>query len=113
MVIVLLLTLSALLIVIDPSRAPLGLIVVFFALARPLLHARRVVRGTALRPALVWALLAYALGLVAQAVALSEPLASGRPIAQRFTYVCVLAVLAALGSVLNARARLEGRRGPS
>ncbi len=103
MVIVLLLTLSALLIVIDPSRAPLGLIAVFFASACSLLDAWRLVRGTALRPALVWAALAFALGLVAQVAALNEPLASGRPITQRFTYLCVLAMLAALGSVLNAR----------
>ena len=60
-------------------------------------------RGTALRPALVWAVLALALAVFAQAAALTEPLASGRPLAERFTYLCVLALLAALGSVLNAR----------
>ncbi len=39
----------------------------------------------------------------AQLVALTEPLSSGRPMAGRLTYLCVLAILAALVSVLNAR----------
>ncbi len=103
MVIALLLTLSAILIVIDPSHAPLGQIVVFIASAPSLLDAWRAVRGTALRPALVWAALAVGLALLAQVVALTQPLSSGRPLAERFTYLCVLALLAALGSVLNAR----------
>jgi hypothetical protein len=103
MVIGLLLASSALAIAFDPARAPLVLIVLLIASARPLLEAWRAVRGTALRPALVWAVLALALAVVAQAFALAEPLALGRPLAERFTYLSVLALLAALGSVLNAR----------
>ena len=99
----LLLAPAAFAIAIDPTHAPLALIVVLVVSARPLIEAWQAVRGTALRPALVWALLALALAVVAQAVALAEPLALGRPLAERFTYLCVLALLAALGSVLNAR----------
>jgi hypothetical protein len=99
----LLLAPAAFAIAIDPTHAPLALIVVLVVSARPLIEAWQAVRGTALRPALVWALLALALAVVAQAVALAEPLALGRPLAERFTYLSVLALLAALGSVLNAR----------
>jgi hypothetical protein len=56
-----------------------------------------------LRGALFWTVLAIGLGLAAQAVALSEALESGRPITGRLTYVMVLAMLAALISVLGAR----------
>jgi hypothetical protein len=99
----LLLAFSALAIVIDPARAPLACIVVLLVSARPLLRAWRAVRGTALQPALVWAMLALALAVAGQAVALIEPVALGRPFTERITYVFVLALLAALGSVLNAR----------
>ena len=87
----------------DPVRAPVVLIVLLLFSTRPLFEAWQAVRGTALRPALVWAFLALTLAVIAQAVALTEPLALGRPLAERFTYLCVLALLAALGSVLNAR----------
>ena len=63
-----------------------------------------VARGTALRPALVWAALAIAAAIAAQAVGWGEPIAAGRPGAGRLTYLSTLAALAALGSVLNARA---------
>ena len=100
----LLLALSALAIAIDPARAPL-----------------RAHRGSARRGPLApgcagkpcaerrfgppwsgerWHLRSR---VVAQAAALTQPLASGRPLAERFTYLYVLALLAALGSVLNAR----------
>ena len=103
MLIGLLLASSAFAIAFDPARAPLVLIVLLLVSARPLFDAWRAVRGTALRPALVWAFLALALAVFAQAAALTEPLAQGRPLAERFTYLSVLALLAALGSVLNAR----------
>jgi hypothetical protein len=103
MIIGLFLASSALAIAIDPARAPLVLIVLLFVSARPLFDAWRAVRGTALRPALVWAFLALALAVIAQTAALTEPLSQGRPLAERFTYLSVLALLAALGSVLNAR----------
>jgi hypothetical protein len=99
----LLMACSALAIVIDPARAPLGLLVGLATAAVPWWQAWRGADGTALRPALVWAALALALSLVAQVFALTEPLASGRPIAGRLTYLSILAVLAALVSVLNAR----------
>ena len=103
MPIALFLVLSALFIVIDPQHAALGLIVVLLVSARSLVDAWRVVAGTALRPALVWATVALVLAIAAQAAALAEPFSTGRPIAARFTYLYVLALLAALGSVLNAR----------
>jgi hypothetical protein len=52
---------------------------------------------------LIWGGLALACFAIAQLVSLSEPLAAGRPLAGRITYVAVLALLAALVSVLNAR----------
>ena len=99
----LLLALAALAIAIDPARAPAAVIVVLMALSRPLFEAWQAVRGTALRPAMVWAIAAVALAVVAQGAALLQPLASGRTIAERLTYLCVLSLLAASGSVLNAR----------
>jgi hypothetical protein len=59
--------------------------------------------GTALRGALVWGAVALGLGIVAQVVAIWEPVASGRSAAGRITYLTTTAVLAALTSVLNAR----------
>ena len=53
---------------------------------RPWQVAWQGARGTALRPALVWVALAIVLSLFAQVASLSEPLASGRPGAGRFTY---------------------------
>jgi hypothetical protein len=103
MVIGLLLACSALAIAIDAARAPVVLIVLLLISTRPLLLAWKAARGTALLPALVWTFLALALAVVAQAVALAEPLASGRPLTERLTYLSVLALLAGLGSVLNAR----------
>ena len=103
MIIGLLLAISALAIAIDPAHAPLAVIVLLLVSTRPLFEAWHAVRGTALRPALVWAFLALALAVVAQAMAVGEPLALGRPLAERFNYLSVLALLAALGSVLNAR----------
>jgi hypothetical protein len=103
MIMGLLLATSALAIAFDPAHAPVAVIVLLLVSARPLFEAWEAVRGTALRPALVWAFLALALAVVAQAVAIGEPLALGRPLAERFNYLAVLALLAALGSVLNAR----------
>jgi hypothetical protein len=103
MVIGLLLASSALAIVLEPARAPLVLIALLLVSARPLFAAWQAVRGTALRPALVWAFLALGLAVIAQTIALAEPLARGRPLTERFTYLSVLTLLAALGSVLNAR----------
>jgi len=51
----------------------------------------------------VWGAVAVGLGVVAEALAMTEPLASGRPAAGHVTYLAVLAALAGLISVLNAR----------
>jgi hypothetical protein len=103
LLIVLLMALSALAIVIDPARAPLMVLVCLASAAVPWTAAWRGANGTALRPALCWAGLALFLTLVAQFLALIEPLSNGRPMAARLTYLSVLAILAALISVLNAR----------
>jgi hypothetical protein len=102
-VIGLLLAFSALAVVVDPARAPLVLIVLLATTLFPWRSAWKSARGTALRPALVWAALAIALAALAQAVAWTEPVAGGRPVTGRLTYLAVLATLAALISVLNAR----------
>jgi hypothetical protein len=102
-VIGLLLALSALLIAIDPRRAPVLVLFCLASAALPWRNAWREATGTALRPALVWVALALGLSVIAQLVALIEPLSSGRPMAGRMTYLGVLAILAALISVLNAR----------
>ena len=98
-----LMTLSALAIAIDPARAPALVLLSLASTALPWRDAWRGAAGTALRPALIWVALAVAFAVVAQVVALFEPLSSGRPLAGRLTYLCVLAILAGLISVLNAR----------
>jgi len=102
-VIGLLLALAALATWFDPGHAPLVLIVALCSTGRPWQVAWNSARGTALRPALIWVGLAIGLSVIAQLASLREPLAAGRPAAARLTYVAVLALLAALVSVLNAR----------
>jgi hypothetical protein len=102
-VIGLLLACSALAIAIDPGRAPLLLFVVLCCSSRPWQFAWNRARGTALRPPLIWVAMSMALSALAQAVAFFEPLEGGRPGAGHLTYLAVLALLAALISVLNAR----------
>src|SRR5262245_28219756 len=87
-----------------PDRAPPVLALALASTAWPWRLAWRSTRGTALRPALVWVALAALAALVAQAVGWGEPIGGGRPWAGRLTYLSVLATLAALVSVLNARA---------
>jgi hypothetical protein len=99
----LLVVVSALSLVSAPDRAPAALAPVLISTAWPWWRAWMSTRGTALRPALVWALLAIAAAVAAQAVGWDEPVAEGRPFAGRLTYLSTLAALAALGSVLNAR----------
>jgi hypothetical protein len=98
-----LLLLSALAIGLDPGHAPVVLLFAIASAALPWRAAWRGAGGTALRPALIWVAVALALSVGAQVVALTEPLATGRPVAGRLTYLFVLAILAALVSVLNAR----------
>jgi hypothetical protein len=102
-VIGLLMALSACFIWFEPQHAP---VMLFFSLSTTALAWRdawRGASGTALRPALTWAAMALVLSAIAQLVALTEPLATGRPMAGGLTYIAVLALLAALISVLNAR----------
>jgi hypothetical protein len=98
------LALSALMIALVPDRAPPALALVLLSTAWPWSRAWRSARGTALRPALVWVALAVLAATAAQAVGWGEPVAAGRPWAGRLTYLSTLATLAALVSVLNARA---------
>jgi hypothetical protein len=88
---------------LSPDHGPAALALVLASAARPWWSAWKSTRGTALRPALVWAALAIAAAIAAQAVGWGEPIAGGRPGAGRLTYLSTLAALAALGSVLNAR----------
>src|SRR5689334_13473582 len=100
----LLLILSAVLIGLEPDWAPLGLALALGTTVRPWWNAWRATRGTALRPAWSWAGLAIVAAIAAVFVGRHEPLYAGGPDAGRLTYLSTLAVLAALGSVLNARA---------
>ncbi len=98
-----LLIVSALMMGIAPEHAPVLLLLSLASTFVPWREAWRGACGTALRPALIWFALALGLSVIAQAAALAEPLADGRAMAGRLTYLAVLAVLAALVSVLNAR----------
>jgi hypothetical protein len=100
----LLLALSALTIWLVPVHAPWLLILVLSRTIRPWSEAMVSARGTGLRPVLVWVVLALVLSIIAQLAAVAEPISTGRPWAGRITYLAVLATLAALTSVLNARA---------
>jgi hypothetical protein len=80
-----------------PVLASLGLAVV------PLRDAWRGARGTALRAAILWAILAIGLGALEQIAALREPFATGRPVAGHWSYLATLTAFAASISVLNAR----------
>ncbi len=97
------LTVSALEIVVRRPAAPMLLIPLVASTAIPFREAWRAARGTALRPALVWAALGLAFLLCASGLALGEPIAGGRPGAGRLTYISVVCWLAAFVSVLNAR----------
>ncbi len=69
----------------------------------PLVRAWSASSATALRPALVWAAIALMLAGLAEAIALTESVGSGRPLAGQVVYISTLAMFAALISVLNAR----------
>ena len=87
----------------SPGHAPLlvaaGLATAFW----PIASAWRWARGTTLGAAVLWAAAAIALGIAAEAAGWTEALAAGRPAGGHLTYICVLATLAALISVLGAR----------
>jgi hypothetical protein len=70
---------SALAIGIEPERAPALVLLSLASAALPWRDAWRGASGTALRPALIWVALALGASSLAQLVALTEPIASGRP----------------------------------
>jgi hypothetical protein len=89
--------------VVRPARAPWLVLPALSLSLVPLVRTWRAAHGTALRAAIAWGMVAVALGMVAEWLAISEPLATGRPFAGHVTYLCTLSALAALISVLNAR----------
>ena len=86
-----------------PAMGPPGIGLALASAAYPLTRAWRGARGTALRAAVVWAVLATGLALASQVLAAFEPASTGRPLAGHVAYLAVLATLATLVSVLNAR----------
>lgn len=88
---------------VGAEQAPAWVFLGLATTVRPLVRAWRGARGTALRAAVIWAAIAVGLGLGAQAWAWREPIESGRVAAGHWAYLSVLATLAALISVLNAR----------
>src|SRR4051794_36475138 len=90
-------------VVAAPGIAPAAVLAGLLTATVPLGIAWRASRGTALRASVAWAGLALGLGVVAQALALGEAPAGGRPAAGHWAYVCTLTALAASISVLNAR----------
>ena len=87
----------------EVAAAPWLVLLLLASAFLPWASAWRDAEGTALRGALVWGALVLGLGICAQAAALSEPIATGRPTSGRITYLMTIAVLAGLTSVLNAR----------
>jgi hypothetical protein len=98
------LVVSAAAIAAVPDHAPVALVPALIFAARSWREGWAATRGTGLRPAMIWTALAISAAVAAQAVGWFEPVATGRPGAGRLTYLSTLAALAALGSVLNARA---------
>src|SRR4051794_25224683 len=86
-----------------PAWGPLAVLPALLLTLGPLARAWRGAQGTALRSSLVWVMVAVGLGLTAELLAVFEPIAGGRPAAGHATYLCTLASLAGLISVLNAR----------
>src|SRR5947208_3656306 len=77
----------------DPGRAPGWVGAALVTTCWPLLRAWRAAGGTALRPAVLWGGVAVGFAVVAQALAWSEPLAGGRPLAGHWAYLSMLATL--------------------
>src|SRR3954469_2575535 len=94
---------SGLLAISSPALGPIAVMIVLLCGLFPWWVAWGASWGTTLRGAVVWAAAAVALGLLAQAMAWTEPLESGRPWTARVTYLMVLSILAGLISVLGAR----------
>jgi hypothetical protein len=94
---------GGLLIVADPGRAPALVLLALVCACLPIAVAWGAARGTALRPALVWAGLAIILGGVSQVCTYGVNVATGRPGAGHWVFLGTLASLAGLMSVFNAR----------
>ena len=88
---------------VAPHWTPIFVLGALAGSSQPFVRACRMSRGTALRPAIVWAGIAIGMTIVAQAVATVEPFEGGRPGSGRWTYLATLAAFASLISVLNAR----------
>lgn len=86
-----------------PGHAPLLVAAGLATTLWPLASAGRSARGTAVGAAVLWAAAAIVLGIAAELAGWTESLSTGRPISGHLTYVCILATLAALISVLGAR----------
>jgi hypothetical protein len=86
----------------NPKAAP-ALVVVLAGSTPALIKGWIPARGTELRAALVWAFAAVALAILGELVGWSEVSDKGHPIRNQWIYLSVLAALAALLSVLNAR----------
>ena len=85
------------------ESAPAVILTTLILAVIPLRKAWRATSGTALRPALVWGGLSIGLCVLAQIVAFGESSALGRPRSDQWIYLSVLAALAGLLTVLNAR----------
>ncbi len=94
---------SGVLTAIDPRCAACGVLLALGGAIPSWRAAWRNAEQTALRGALVWAGLGIVLGVLAQVQGFLEVPQSGRPWTGRITYLMVLALLAALISVLGAR----------
>src|SRR4051812_31185947 len=93
---------GGLLLLLWPAQAPVAVIPSLMLALVSLWQARSAARGTALGGALVWAGIAVGLGLLTESLAWLEPIDGGRPAAGHAAYLCTLATLAGLISVLNA-----------
>lgn len=86
-----------------PESAPGWVLAALGTSVVVLARAWRASRGTALRAAVVWAVVAMAFGIISQTLAMWELPVEGRPWTGHGTYLACLATLAALTTVLNAR----------
>ena len=89
--------------VVDPATAPAGAALACLSAFAPIAGEWRDLAGTALRPALVWCGIGLALEILAQVVALGQPISGGRPGVGLVHYFGGLGFLAAATTVLNAR----------
>lgn len=99
----LLVVLAALALGFGQAWAPALVLISLLLSTTAIFRARDAAQGTALMPAVYWAALTTALGILSQLLATFEPLALGRPLSGQLTYLTTLTALATLISVFNAR----------